>query len=169
MTRRLLHRACHMACSLMALRSLPTQFVCHKATKQSRHATSTALRSKGFALSRLCKPHQQRGRQEPVSCCAAAANISLPSPDGGEQLANSLADWPGRSSSAWCNHAGSIPFNPSPEGSAFLAKIKGFLFYSFTLLLSVPLFVSMLVMTPFVLLLDKYRYVPCSWQILICC
>lgn len=53
--------------------------------------------------------------------------------------------------------AGSIPFNPSPEGSAFLAKIKGFLFYSFTLLLSVPLFVTMLVMTPFVLLLDKYR------------
>jgi len=54
--------------------------------------------------------------------------------------------------------AGSIPFNPSPEGSAFLAKIKGFLFYTFTLILSVPLFVSMLVMTPFVLLFDKYRY-----------
>ena len=56
-------------------------------------------------------------------------------------------------------HAGSIPFNPSPEGSALLAKVKGFLFYSFTLLLSVPLFISMLVMTPFVLLFDKYRYV----------
>ena len=63
-------------------------------------------------------------------------------------------------------HAGSIPFNPNPEGSAFLAKIKGFIFYSFTLLLSVPLFISMLVMTPFVLLFDKYRYV--QHQLLTC-
>ena len=52
---------------------------------------------------------------------------------------------------------GSTAFNPAPEGSAFLAGIKGFLFYTFTLLLSVPLFISMLVMTPFVQVLDKYR------------
>ncbi|KAL3138602.1 hypothetical protein ABBQ32_006368 [Trebouxia sp. C0010 RCD-2024] len=95
-------------------------------TCASRQSRATA-----FTVTRCLS----RGRQQQsVACSAAAANISLPSPDGG-----------------------SIPFNPSPEGSAFLARIKGFLFYSFTLLLSVPLFVSMLVMTPFVLLFDKYR------------
>ena len=62
-----------------------------------------------------------------------------------------------RQTSTWITCAGSIPFNPAPEGSAFLASIKGFLFYTFTLILSVPLFISMLVMTPFVLLFDKYR------------
>ena len=73
-----------------------------------------------------------------------------------------------RQTSSFVIRAGSIPFNPSPEGSAFLARIKGFLFYSFTLLLSVPLFFSMLAMTPFVLLFDNYRCVICCKHKLKC-
>lgn len=88
------------------------------------------------ALFSGCCPAKLRSSSSTAStvCSAAAGELSLPNPDGG-----------------------SIPFNPYPEGSAFLAKIKGFLFYTFTLMLSIPLFVSMLVMTPFVLLFDKYR------------
>ena len=38
-----------------------------------------------------------------------------------------------------------------------LAGFRAFLFYSWTLLLSVPLFVIMLVQAPFTLLFDKVR------------
>ena len=45
----------------------------------------------------------------------------------------------------------------APEGSAILAQLKGVIFYLWTLILAVPLFVTMLIMSPFVLLLDKHR------------
>ena len=37
------------------------------------------------------------------------------------------------------------------------ASVKGFTFYTTTLLLALPLFAIMLVLTPFVLLFDKHR------------
>ncbi len=45
----------------------------------------------------------------------------------------------------------------APEGSAILAQLKGLMFYLWTLILAVPLFVTMLIMSPFVLLFDKHR------------
>ena len=42
--------------------------------------------------------------------------------------------------------------------STALAGFRAFLFYSWTLLLSVPLFVIMLVQAPFTLLFDKVRW-----------
>lgn len=45
----------------------------------------------------------------------------------------------------------------APEGSAILAQLKGLMFYLWTLILAIPLFVTMLIMSPFVLLLDKHR------------
>ena len=153
--------------SPVGLGSLSTQLAGQKTTRSSRQTVVTpacchAIGRRVFAFSRASTSSERRRRQQPVICSAAAANISLPSPDGGEQHGNLPADrTPTKQAHLGVLHAGSIPFNPSPEGSAFLAKIKGFLFYSFTLLLSVPLFVSMLVMTPFVMLFDKYRYVHC--------
>ena len=41
-----------------------------------------------------------------------------------------------------------------------MAKVKGLLFYAFTLLLSVPLFVIMVLLTPASLMFDKHR---CNW------
>jgi hypothetical protein len=41
--------------------------------------------------------------------------------------------------------------------SAALAGVRAFLFYSWTLLLSVPLFAVMLFQAPFTLLIDKVR------------
>ena len=107
------------------------------------------------------RQQQRQPRRRCTVCSSAAADLPLPNPDGGALHFRDI-------SLPSCSHtnqahlprylpAGTIPFNPYPEGSAFLAKIKGLLFYLFTLALSIPLFISMLVMTPFVLLLDKHR------------
>ena len=45
--------------------------------------------------------------------------------------------------------------------STALAGVRAFLFYSWTLLLSLPLFAVMLVQAPFTLLLDKVRWGIC--------
>lgn len=44
--------------------------------------------------------------------------------------------------------------------SSLAAGIRGFCFYLWTLTLSLPLFVTMLVMAPFVMLFDKVRQAP---------
>lgn len=49
---------------------------------------------------------------------------------------------------------------PSAGKSSFAAGIRGFCFYLWTLTLSLPLFVTMLVMAPFVMLFDKVRQAP---------
>ena len=41
-----------------------------------------------------------------------------------------------------------------------MAKLRGFCFYLWTLALSIPLFIVMLVMAPFVMLRDKVRHAP---------
>eukprot|EP00891_Asterochloris_glomerata_P006714 jgi/Astpho2/6714/Aster-06735 len=59
-----------------------------------------------------------------------------------------------------CSSAGGVPMDETstaPEGSAILAQLKGLMFYLWTLILAIPLFVTMLIMSPFVLLLDKHR------------
>ena len=43
-------------------------------------------------------------------------------------------------------------------GGDTASKLRGFCFYLWTLALSIPLFVVMLVMAPFVMLRDKVRY-----------
>ena len=45
-----------------------------------------------------------------------------------------------------------------------MAGIRGLLFYLWTIALSIPLFVTMLVMTPFVMLFDKVRCAAASNQ-----
>ena len=90
---------CHMVYSLspVGLGSLSTQLDCQKATWHSRHAIGISAschrsKSKIFALSPVSRSSRLRRQQEAVSCSAAAADISLPSPDGGEQYAASSAD-----------------------------------------------------------------------------
>lgn len=41
--------------------------------------------------------------------------------------------------------------------ASFFASIKGFIFYTTTLLLALPLFVIMLLLAPFVAVFDKHR------------
>mmetsp|Transcript_14175 Transcript_14175/g.42773 ORF Transcript_14175/g.42773 Transcript_14175/m.42773 type:complete len:341 (-) Transcript_14175:1423-2445(-) len=58
--------------------------------------------------------------------------------------------------------AGAVPLPEDAKGkSSFAAGIRGFCFYLWTLTLSLPLFVTMLVMAPFVMLFDKVRRL---WQ-----
>lgn len=58
--------------------------------------------------------------------------------------------------------AGSIPLpSDTQDKSDTAAKLRGFGFYLWTILLAIPLFVTMLVMAPFVLLFDKARRL---WQ-----
>lgn len=139
----------------------------------SASVTTTALRP---GLCSALNAHRSkpalRARHSKTQCSSAAGTMNLPASDGGEHSVAHLMLSETKSPAElqfpyWARlwqlsnkpaYVGSIPFNPAPEGSAFLASIKGFLFYAFTLVLSVPLFISMLLMTPFVLLLDKYRY-----------
>ena len=122
---------------------------------------SAALHNSRYVQFKGARPgswQQWQPRRSQTVCSSAAADLPLPNPDGGALFTPSCRC---RKAHRPLNHqmsAGSIPFSPLPEGSAFLAKTKGLLFYLFTLALSVPLFISMLVMTPLVLLLDKHRY-----------
>jgi 1-acyl-sn-glycerol-3-phosphate acyltransferase len=65
-------------------------------------------------------------------------------------------------STAAAGNAGAIPQpTDSERGGDTASKIRGLCFYLWTLALSIPLFVVMLVMAPFVMLRDKVRR---NWQ-----
>ena len=55
-------------------------------------------------------------------------------------------------------HRKHASYRPSAEqGSAALASARGLLFYLSTFALALPLFVSMLLLAPFVALIDRHR------------
>ena len=47
----------------------------------------------------------------------------------------------------------------APQPNVLLAKIRAIMFFAWSFLLSLPLFVTMMVMAPLVLAFDKYRCV----------
>ncbi|PNH07459.1 hypothetical protein TSOC_006083 [Tetrabaena socialis] len=53
--------------------------------------------------------------------------------------------------------AASIPADAAQEPNVLLAKIRAIMFFSWSFMLSLPLFVTMLAMAPFVQTLDKYK------------
>ncbi|KAG2423964.1 hypothetical protein HXX76_014903 [Chlamydomonas incerta] len=71
-----------------------------------------------------------------------------------------MPELPARSSLVCHAAAASVPLpnsDSAPQPNVLLAKIRGIMFFAWSFLLSLPLFVTMMVIAPFVLAFDKYR------------
>jgi hypothetical protein len=47
----------------------------------------------------------------------------------------------------------------APQPNVLLAKVRAILFFAWSFTLALPLFVTMMLLAPFVIIFDKYRWV----------
>ncbi|KAF5837663.1 hypothetical protein DUNSADRAFT_4096 [Dunaliella salina] len=161
----------------------PEKQHCSQLLSTSANASSTASTSLGSRLQGSCcqLPHHRQDRcscrHRPSLVTMATAGIALQGSGGGSDEGGGNADASGRQhhqehTSAHLN-TGAIPGAPSTASSSgsssssgasaeeakpsFLEKLRAISFFCWSLLLSVPLFVTMLTIAPFVMLMDKYK------------
>mmetsp|Transcript_4690 Transcript_4690/g.11097 ORF Transcript_4690/g.11097 Transcript_4690/m.11097 type:complete len:414 (+) Transcript_4690:2273-3514(+) len=137
-------------------------------------SASTSLSSKLYCES--CQQPRQRHnrcscRNRPSFVTMATAGIALQGSGGGgdeggsadasgrqhQQAQNSAYTNTGAASAASSSSSRSGGASAEEAKPSFLEKLRAIAFFCWSLLLSIPLFVTMLTMAPFVMLMDKYK------------